>query len=202
MLATSRALPVFRIFAPAAETWRSAVGAAANAPFSYAPVGGTGGPLPAGFDHDVQRLVVGRGEASWRRAVAALRRWKQFDQPWIRFHDPDLAIAPGAVVAFSSWQYGVWALNLCRIVDVFDVPEGPVARFGFAHGTLEGHTVAGEERFELAWDRVTDEVSFEIRKFSRLRHWMVRAFGPLARSLQKRFSREALESVRREVAGL
>jgi uncharacterized protein (UPF0548 family) len=189
----------FHLFAPSKAEVTAAVVRSGVAPLSYDPVGGTVGTLPAGFDHDVQRAVIGRGAQDWARAVSSLRRWQQFDQPWIHFHDPATPIVPGAMVAFSSWQYGVWALNLCRVVDVVDADEPAAARFGFSYGTLAGHTVAGEERFELRWDKATDEVTFEIRKYSQLRHWLVRAFGPLARYTQIRFSREAIAKVRSAV---
>lgn len=191
----------FSLWRPSERRIAEAVGHAADAPLSYAPVGATRGPLPEGFDHDVQSAVIGHGRDAWSRAADALRRWEQFDQPWIRFHRPETPITPGAIVAFSSWQYGVWALNLCRIVDVLDVEDAAGRRFGFSYGTLAGHTVAGEERFEVSWDAATDEVRFEIRKYSQLRHWLVRALGPLARRAQARFSRDAILRVGRVVAG-
>ncbi len=190
---------VFHLFLPTPPDAEAAVRAAERAPFSYGPVGGTRGELPEGFDHDVQRTVLGRGRATWDRAVAALRDWKQFELSWVRFYRPDTAIRPGIVVAFSSHQVGLWALNLCRIVDVSEVSDDASTRFAFAYGTLQGHVVSGEERFELRWDHATDEVSFEIRKFSRLEHWVVRAFRPLARRIQARFSHEALANLRRAV---
>lgn len=186
----------FHLFAPTESAVATAVAQSGVAPLSYDPVGGTAGLLPEGFDHDVQQAVIGHGAQAWERGVEALRGWKQFDQPWIRFHHPETPIAAGAMVAFSSWQYGMWALNLCRVVDVIDVRDGPVLRFGFSYGTLAGHTVAGEERFELRWDKATDDVIFEVRKYSQLRHWLVRALGPLARHTQVRFSREAIARLR------
>lgn len=190
---------VFHLFLPAPSDADAAIRAAERAPFSYAPVGGTRGDLPDGFDHDVQRTALGHGPQTWDRALAALRAWKQFELPWVRFYRPDTPIRPGEVVAFSSRQVGMWALNLCRIVEVRDESDGAVTRFAFAYGTLQGHVVSGEERFELTWDHATDEVSFEIRKFSRLQHWVVRTFRPVARHLQSKFSRDALATLRRAV---
>ncbi len=190
---------VFHLFLPALPDADAAIRAAEQAPFSYAPVGGTRGDLPEGFDHDVQRTVLGHGPETWDRALAALRGWKQFELPWVRFYRPDTPIRPGEVVAFSSRQGGLWALNLCRIVDVGEQSDGAVTRFAFAYGTLAGHVVSGEERFELTWNHATDEVSFEIRKFSRLQHWVVRTFAPVARRLQSKFSRDALANLQRVV---
>ena len=186
---------LLHLFQPSSAVAAAATRAGVVAPFSYAPVGGTTEALPTGFDHNEHRATIGRGARDWERAKAALRGWKQFDQPWIRFFDPHTPIEAGQVVAFASWQLGLWSLNVCRVVYVIDEPD----RFGFAYGTLDGHAVSGEERFEVRYDRATDDVIFEIRKFSRLRHWMVRAVGPLARGLQVRFSVDALTAMRRAV---
>lgn len=190
---------VFHLLLPAPALADEAIRAAERAPFSYAPVGGTRGSLPEGFDHDVQRTVLGQGQETWDRAVAALRAWRQFELPWVRFYHPETPLGPGAVVAFSSRQVGMWALNVCRVVEVVSASDDATTRFGFAYGTLAGHVVSGEERFELTWDHATDEVSFEIRKFSRLQHWVVRTAGPVARHFQAKFSRDALASMRRAV---
>ena len=189
--------PVFHLLPPGAELVDRALGAAAHAPLSYAPVGGTEGPLPAGWDHDDQARVVGRGDAAWDAAREAVRRWVPFSMPWVRVHDPALPLAEGAHVAFTSHQLGLWTLNVCRVVAVWDGPT----RFGFAYGTLDGHVVAGEERFLAARDPATGEVSFGIRKFSRPNHVLVRLAGPVARRLQRQFTADALDAVARFVEG-
>jgi uncharacterized protein (UPF0548 family) len=171
----------------------------AGAPLSYPLVGATAGALPAGWDHDDAERVVGRGAADWDRVRAAIRAWAPFALSWVRLHRPDAPLAVGEVVAFSSWQLGLWTLNVCRIVAVVD-EDGPVARFGFAYGTVAGHVVAGEERFLATWRRDTDEVTFGIRKFSQPNHPLVRLAGPLARQLQRRFTTEAIDAVARAVA--
>ena len=43
---------------------------------------------------------------------------------------------------------------------------GPVQSFQYAHGTLAGHTLAGEERFALMWDKTDDSVWFSIHTVS------------------------------------
>ena len=100
--------------------------------------------------------------------------------------------SPDLLVAFASRQLGVWTLNMCRIVYVFDENEPDSARYGFAYGTLDNHAVAGEELFELTWDKITDRVSFRIAKFSRPAHPLVWLAGPLATRIQERFTENAL----------
>jgi uncharacterized protein (UPF0548 family) len=124
-----------------------------------------------------------------------------FQLPWVRLRMPDGPPEPGRIVAFASRQWGVWAVNVCRVVYVVDDDDGTVARYGFGYGTVRPHAVAGEERFIVTWDRRSDEVSFGIWKFSRPAHLLVRWAGPLGRMVQRRFDRHALRAMRQAVSG-
>jgi uncharacterized protein (UPF0548 family) len=42
-----------------------------------------------------------------------------------------------------------WSLNPCRVVYVLEETGGEVERYGFAFGTLPGHSEEGEERFTV-----------------------------------------------------
>jgi uncharacterized protein (UPF0548 family) len=167
-------------------------GAAAN----YEHQGATAGEMPAGWRHDEQRAYLGRGDACWQAAKGGLRSWRQFDLGWVRSHDDRVPLEQGALFGFVSRQVGVWAVNVCRIVFVVDEPD----RFGFAYGTVGSHVVRGEELFLLERDTVTDEVTFTIRKFSLPAHWLVRLAGPIATSIQRAFTRDALARMQQEVA--
>jgi uncharacterized protein (UPF0548 family) len=192
--------PTLRLLRPRPDEVARLASASAEVPVSYEGVGGTRGDAPPGFRADRHDGVVGSGEADFRAACDAIRGWTMFDLPWVELHDPTTPIEPGRVVAFSSHQLGVWMVNLCRLVYVVDEPDGPIARFGFAYGTLPGHAVAGEELFLATWDRATDEVRFAVSKFSRARHPLVRLTGPIGRSIQDTFSRHAIARVARAVA--
>jgi uncharacterized protein (UPF0548 family) len=76
---------------------------------------------------------------------------------------------------------------------------GPIARFGFAYGTLPGHVEKGEERFLLEWDRSSDRVYYDILAFSKPNHIMTRLGYPLVRRTQKRFGRESSASMFRAI---
>ena len=89
--------------------------------------------------------------------------------------------------------------SACRIVHVVR-ETGPVARFGFAYGTLPDHAGTGEERFLVEWDRASGEVWYDILAFSRPR-WLVARLGyPCMRRLQKRFGRESAAAMVRAAA--
>ena len=99
---------------------------------------------------------------------------------------------------------GLWWLNACRIAYVVD-EEGPVTRFGFANGTLPGHSAAGEERFLVEWDRASGAVWYDILAFSRPHQWLARLGSPYVRRVQERFGRESaaamVRAVKFEIAG-
>jgi uncharacterized protein (UPF0548 family) len=188
----------FHLREPHAHAGALALG---TAPFSYQDVGATRDEPPAGWNVDRLEEPIGRGEGDFERAKDAVRSWTMFQMPWLRLLTPsDLPIEPGVGVVFASWQVGVWVVNNCRVVYVVDEETETEARFGFAYGTLGQHAVAGEERFLARWDKRTDEVSFEIYKFSRLRHPLVRLVAPLARHIQQRFSKGAIDAVRQAVS--
>ena len=93
---------------------------------------------------------------------------------------------------------GVWWLNACRIVYVLD-DTAPRQRVGFAYGTLPAHVECGEERFSVERD-VEDHVWYDVRAFSRPRHWLTRLGYPLARRLQRRFVSASQAAMRHVVA--
>lgn len=190
-LATPSA-PVFRLARPSPAQVGGLVAASGDLPFSYTHPGGTKGAPPPGFLADRQEQVIGRGHRDFDALVQAVRRWEMFDLPWVHLHDPQAPLVEGQVVAFSSWQLGLWVINLCRIVYLLDEQDERGARFGFAYGTLPGHAVSGEELFEASYHANTGEVRFAVAKFSRPIHPLVRLAGPLGRAMQDRFSRQAI----------
>lgn len=98
----------------------------------------------------------------------------------------------------------VWTVNPLEVVRlrVDDSGKGgdgrPRKRFAFAHGTLGGHLLAGEERFsvELASD---GEVFYEAYAFSRPAHALSVLGYPVVRLMQKKFHRDSSEAMRRIV---
>lgn len=164
--------------------------------FSYPALGGTQGQLPGGYAMIHDRVDLGRGSATFVRAVEALCRWKMFRVPGVRLCWPDVPIEAGKTVAILIKHFGFWSLNFCRIVYVLDEEgEGPVRRYGFAYGTLPEHAEQGEERFTIEWHRPSDVVSYDILSFSRPGHVMTRLAYPVARRMQRRFVRHSLAAM-------
>lgn len=178
----------------------------AGAPFSYAEVGATrdADDAPPGYFANRGRARLGAGEAAFRRAVEALRRWAQYDMEWVEVAPPGASLEPGTVVGVLVRHYGFWSLNPCRVVYAIDEETAEGRRFGFGYGTLPAHGEAGEERFTVTWRAADDAVEYELFSFSRPGHPgppLARLGLPLARPLQRRFARESPRAMRRAVAG-
>ena len=183
---------------PATGSIRRFLNVQAKLDFSYAAVGATAGPLPAGFVVDRTRVKLGEGEPVFQAAKAALRRWKQFDLDWLEAWPPETPIQAGEVVTIAARVLGLWWLNACKIVYVVD-DSGPIRRFGLAYGTLPGHVGRGEERFLVEWDQVANSVWYGILAFSRPNHFLTRLGYPIVRRAQKRFGRESAAAMLKAV---
>jgi uncharacterized protein (UPF0548 family) len=183
---------------PSAAEIRKFISSQQGLPFSYAEVGATKTGPPSGYLIDHNRIQLGEGEKTFRRAVEALRSWRQFDLGWVGIASETNPIDAGTTVAVQAQVLGLWTLNAAKIVYVIDELKEASARFGFAYGTLPDHTERGEERFlvELLED---GSVWYDIFAFSRPQHPLARLGFPITRRLQKRFARESLAAMKRAV---
>jgi uncharacterized protein (UPF0548 family) len=166
---------------------------------TYTAIGATATTPPAGYVVDHTRRQLGRGEYVFESAQAAIRVWRQFQLGWIEAEPHDTPIREGNVIAVLAQTFGVWWLNACRIVYVIDEANDALKRFGFAYGTLPAHAGTGEERFLVEWNRVTDEVYYDILAFSQMRHPLAILGYPLVRRTQKRFGLDSADAVQRAV---
>ncbi|MCU1264238.1 MAG: hypothetical protein JWM21_556 [Acidobacteria bacterium] len=182
---------MFFISEPSAETITRFISSQRQEPFTYAAVGATQHEPPAGYVVDHNRIKLGTGQQTFEHAVAALRRWQQFDLGWIRIVPDTTPLEAGNTVAIKARTFGFWSLSACRIVYLID-EQAPIRKFGFAYGTLTNHVECGEERFTIEWQPHDDSVWYDILAFSRPHQFLVKLGYPLARRLQKRFARESL----------
>ena len=189
---------MFLLRQPSAEVIRQFISAQRDLQFSYPEVGATSGALPPGYLVDRNRVRLGTGKEAYDRAIEALRHWKQFDLGWVRMVPPETPIEVGAVVAILTNHFGFWSLNACRVVYLVN-EDGPVKKSGFAYGTLSSHVERGEERFTIEWHQADDTVWYDILAFSRPNQILVKLGFPLARRLQKRFARDSLAAMTRQI---
>lgn len=160
----------------------------ASESLSYSEHGGTRYGFLSAYDNDEYAVRLGRGEAVWKKAKRALRNWKQFPEGWTRIYPEFIPLQRGEQIVIIIRLLGLWWINSTRIVYTIDQPN----RFGFAYGTLPGHVEQGEELFVVEYHQ-NGEVYYRIRAFSKPGHWLVQLVYPLARWLQRRFSRQSLQ---------
>lgn len=172
-----------------------------DAPYSYRHIGASREKqaLP-GFRADHHRVLLGRGDEVFERAIAAWRSWKMFPPQIVELCWPEATIEPGVVVAGLYRGPGLWAVLPCRIVYGIEETTGNLRRFGFGYGTLQGHWESGEERF-LVEQLPSGEVYYDLFALSRPAHWLARIGYPFTRREQARFRRlsgEAMQASARD----
>jgi uncharacterized protein (UPF0548 family) len=165
-------------------------------PLTYPEVGGTAGPLPAGYRHGDRGVVVGSGRADFERAAAALLDWRPQRAAGLRVRADGPASSPGTVVVLTAGLPRFGYDIPCRVV--WGSASGDER--GFAYGTLPGHPESGEERFIV---RLTPagHVVCEIRVFFRLASRAARLAGPLGLLLQRWATDRYVAAIRRAAAG-
>jgi len=189
---------MFRPTAPSDDDIRRFLASQRDLLFSYPEVGASRAVPPAGYNVDHNRIRLGAGPETFKRAVAALRRWEMFSIGWVRLCWPTTPLAVGAIFGVVIKHVGFWSLNSARIVYVIE-EDGPIQRYSFAYGTLPGHAERGEERFTVEWRHDDDTVWYDLFAFSRPRHALVWAGYPLARLLQRRFASDSKAAMARAV---
>lgn len=137
---------MFRLLRPDTACLERIRSAHRGRPLNYADVGCSCGPAPAGYVVDDYRVRLGTGPDAFAQARRVLRGWGMLQLGWVTPCWLDVPIEEGALVGTLTWLFGVWAVNVCRIVAVID-EDGPVSHYGLAWGTLPGHAESGEERF-------------------------------------------------------
>ena len=167
-------------------------------PFSYPEVGASGRRAPGGYNLDHNRVLLGDGYGTFRKAIEAVKSWKMFDFPWLKLCWPDAPIAEGSTVGILVRHFGLWSLNSCRIVYLIE-EQGEIERYGFAYGTLSAHVERGEERFSVEYHQAGGKVWYDLYAFSKPRHALARAGYPVSRLLQKRFARDSKRAMVRAV---
>ncbi|HEU5459287.1 MAG TPA: DUF1990 domain-containing protein [Pyrinomonadaceae bacterium] len=178
---------MFTITEPSDQDVAKFISSQRNLDFTYPEVSATNTTPPSGFTVDHNRVQLGQGEETYKRAAEALKNWRQFELGWVKIVPRGVAVEVGATVAVKARAFGTWSLSAARVVYVIDESR----RFGFAYGTLPDHVECGEERFLVEWLE-DDSVWYDIFAFSKPRHPLVKLSSPLARLLQKRFARESM----------
>ncbi|HET6732229.1 DUF1990 family protein [Mycobacterium sp.] len=149
----------------------------ATLPLTYADVGATAGPLPAGYHHVQKSAVIGHGRSRFVEAAEAGMRWGMLRGAGLRVQATTERAEVGSEVIVQLGPVNA----PCRVVYVVDEPD----RRGFAYGTLPGHAESGEELFLVRYDPATDEVYADVTAFSRHATWWSRLGSPVTSVIQR-----------------
>ena len=149
----------------------------ADLPLTYAEVGATAGPLPAGYHHVQKSAVIGHGRRRFDEAAAKGMQWGMLRGAGLRVEPTTEVAAVGSEVIVHLGPVPA----PCRVVYVVDEPD----RRGFAYGTLPGHAEAGEERFVVRYEPASEEVFAEVVAFSRHATWWSRLGSPVTSVAQR-----------------
>ncbi|XP_010531012.1 PREDICTED: UPF0548 protein At2g17695 isoform X2 [Tarenaya hassleriana] len=106
-----------------------------------------------GFLINHARVLVGSGRETYEKGKTALQSWRHFGLDWA-FVDPTIPVENGRKVCLCVKEMLPWVMLPLQVVYVDESRKsrkGP-ARFGFGSGTLQGHLLAGEERFSVELD--------------------------------------------------
>jgi uncharacterized protein (UPF0548 family) len=158
---------------------------------TYDHVGSTLDPRrwdgPAVRSHDVE---VGRGEAAFGAARAALQTWVPQRGLGADVVPAQQLVALGETVLVVLRFGPFFVVAPDRVVVVIDEPR----RFAFAYGTLPGHPERGEESFTVEW-RPDDSVQATIRVQAGPATLAARAAAPFVRSVQGAALRRYLRAI-------
>ena len=142
-------------------------------------------------------VTAGAGAATAAKSAAmALMRYRIFPPSRMRAHvcSPDERITAGVTVIQRVF-IGPMALEMAvRVLDVFADQDGPHGT-GFTYGTVQGHSERGLATFSIH-AASSDSLLFRIESWSRPGNALAYFGRPVARLVQRTFTREALEYFR------
>jgi uncharacterized protein (UPF0548 family) len=189
---------MFTLFEPSEKEIENFLAAQRDLPFSYEEVGASKDKIPSAYPINHHRVQIGNGAGVFASAKNAIRNWTMYQLEWTRIYPDSLPIAVGAVVCIVVNHHLCWSINPCRIVYILEQTD-KVERYGFAFGTLPGHSEEGEERFLVEWNRADDSVWYELLAFARPHHILARIGFPFVPLFQKKFARDSGRAMREAV---
>jgi len=140
---------------------------------------------------DETKILVGtKGDIDYEKAKRALKSWRQFQLGWTEV-DANTEVRKGnGVCVLIHPLPRVWVQNPLEISYVIEDEKKRKKTFSFAHTTLHGHLLAGEEKFTV--EKEEDErVYFKVETFSKADHILAKVTYPAVRALQKIFGAHA-----------
>lgn len=185
---------MFTLFEPSDAEVENFLGSQKDLPFSYKEVGATNSQVPEDYPINHHRVRLGSGADDFARAKFAVQTWTMYRLDWTRLYPLDAPIAVGEVVGCIVNHGFCWSVNPCRIIYVLE-ESGETEKFGFAFGTLPGHSEEGEERFTVEWRHADDAVWFELLSFARPHDRLAKIGFPFVGFFQRKFAEDAQKAM-------
>ncbi len=186
---------MFTLFEPSDGQIEDFLARQKELPFSYNEVGASQTLIPSGYPINHRRAQLGSGADAFARAKDAIQSWTMYKLSWTRLYPSDAPVAVRGVVCVVVNHKFCWSINPCRIIYVLE-ENGEVEKFGFAFGTLPGHSEEGEERFTVEWNHADDSVWYELLSFARPHHILAKIGSPFVRLTQQRFAEDSQQAMR------
>lgn len=152
-----------------------------------------------GYHLNHARVLVGSGLDTYEKGKAALQNWRHFGLNWT-FVDPRTPVQNGVKFCVCVKEFLPWLMMPLQVVYVKENRNAKkaVASFGFGSGTLQGHLLAGEERFSVELDE-NNQVWYEILSFSKPAHFLSFIGYPYVQLRQKYFAQHSINAVLKHV---
>jgi uncharacterized protein (UPF0548 family) len=185
---------MFTLFDPSDAEIESFLTAQRDLPFSYEEVGASRDKIPQNYPINHRLVQIGSGAEAFASAKFSIQLWTMYRLDWTRLYPRDAPIAVGETVCVVVNHTFCWSINPCRIVYVLD-EKGETEKFGFAFGTLPGHSETGEEKFTVEWRHQDDSVWFELLSFARPHDTLAKIGFPFVGFFQRKFAEDAAQAM-------
>ncbi|CAN6296878.1 unnamed protein product [Urochloa humidicola] len=148
------------------------------------------------------RVLIGSGADTFVRAKSALLSWRHLSLGWANV-EPDTSVKVGTRFCICYKEVIPWVMLPLQIGYVISDSDGKSkcssSMFAFGSGTLQGHLLAGEERFSVQVDE-EDRVWYEVVSFSKPAHVLATLCYPYVQLRQKHFAHQSGQALIRHVA--
>jgi len=151
-----------------------------------------------GFFVNRSRVLIGSGSDAFVHAKSALLSWRHLALRWANV-EPDTPVKVGTRFCICYKELIPWVMLPLQIAYVTDGESDRSKMFAFGSGTLQGHLLAGEERFSVQVDE-EERVWYEVVSFSKPAHVLATLCYPYVQLRQKHFARQSGRALLRHVA--
>ncbi|WVZ55084.1 hypothetical protein U9M48_005797 [Paspalum notatum var. saurae] len=150
--------------------------------------------MERGYFVNRSRVLIGSGADTFHHAKSALLSWRHLALGWANV-EPDTPVKVGTRFCISykeliPWVWVLLPLQIAYVSDARPKDGGKQAMFAFGSGTLQGHMLAGEERFSVQVDE-EDRVWYEVASLSKPAHILASLCYPYVQLRQKHFARQS-----------